>query len=255
MSLRDVVDEKWRKVRKMGARGLALEAARMAGKPAAHRRGDIERMAETHLGKLGQRLLGIGVGRKHQAAALGANWYESAPYYSTLDSSGPDLGQVMAATGQKAFEMAFILAGGGCTPSWDGTDPVASDTQVGSVINEVRKAVRGIETAEKVITAAHASRNFQEKNLDAEKKRYENGMSTSFQITQIQDQLTQAKQSEVNAVVGYRTALAEYYRSIGKLLPELGVKVVDPKEPIEELVSHSMRLLDTLIVELAARKE
>src|SRR5258708_4892693 len=73
-----------------------------------------------------------------QAAALGANWYESAPYYSTLDSSGPDLGQVMAATGQKAFEMAFILAGGGCTPSWDGTDPVSSDTQVGSVINEVR---------------------------------------------------------------------------------------------------------------------
>ena len=70
--------------------------------------------------------------------ALSANWYESAPYYSTLDSSGPDLGQVMAATGQKAFEMAFILADGGCTPSWDGTDPVSSDTQVGSVINEVR---------------------------------------------------------------------------------------------------------------------
>jgi chitinase len=73
-----------------------------------------------------------------QAAALGANWYESAPYYSTLDSSAPDLGQVMAATGQKAFEMAFILAGGGCTPAWDGTDPVSSDTQVGSVISEVR---------------------------------------------------------------------------------------------------------------------
>jgi hypothetical protein len=33
------------------------------------------------------------------------------------------------------------------------------------------------------------------------------------------------------------------------------VTPLDPKEPIEELVSHSMRLLDTLIVELAARKE
>jgi chitinase len=67
------------------------------------------------------------------------NWYESAPYYSTLDSSGPDLGQVMAATGQKAFEMAFILAdGSSCDPSWDGSDPVSSDTSVGSVINEVR---------------------------------------------------------------------------------------------------------------------
>jgi hypothetical protein len=30
---------------------------------------------------------------------------------------------------------------------------------------------------------------------------------------------------------------------------------LDPKEPIEELVSHSMRLLDTLIVELAARRD
>jgi chitinase len=71
--------------------------------------------------------------------ALAVNWYESAPYYLTLDSAAPDLGQVMSATGQKAFDMAFILAGnGGCTPSWDGTDPVSSDTQVGSVINEVR---------------------------------------------------------------------------------------------------------------------
>ncbi len=33
------------------------------------------------------------------------------------------------------------------------------------------------------------------------------------------------------------------------------VTPLDPTEPIEELVSHSMRLLDTLVVELAARKE
>jgi hypothetical protein len=30
---------------------------------------------------------------------------------------------------------------------------------------------------------------------------------------------------------------------------------LDPTEPIEELVSHSMRLLDTLVVELAARRD
>jgi chitinase len=72
-------------------------------------------------------------------SALPVNWYESAPYYSTLDSDAPDLGQVMSATGQKAFDMAFILADNGtCAPSWDGTDPVSSDTQVASVINEVR---------------------------------------------------------------------------------------------------------------------
>ena len=72
-------------------------------------------------------------------SALTDNWYASAPYYSVLDSSAPDLGTVMAATGAKAFDMAFILAdNGSCTPAWNGTDPVSSDTQVASVINEVR---------------------------------------------------------------------------------------------------------------------
>jgi chitinase len=72
-------------------------------------------------------------------SALTDNWYESAPYYSVLDSGGPDLGAVMSATGQKAFDMAFILANGsGCAPAWNGTDPVSSDTQVASVINQVR---------------------------------------------------------------------------------------------------------------------
>jgi chitinase len=73
-------------------------------------------------------------------SALTNNWYESAPYYSVLDSDAPDLGTVMSATGQKAFDMAFILADGGssCTPAWNGTDPVSSDTQVAAVINEVR---------------------------------------------------------------------------------------------------------------------
>ena len=77
--------------------------------------------------------------RAATASALTGNWYESAPYYSVLDSAGPDLGTVMSATGQKAFDMAFILAdGGGCTPAWNGTDPVSGDTQVAAVINEVR---------------------------------------------------------------------------------------------------------------------
>jgi chitinase len=95
-------------------------------------------------------LIGLagGAGASRGSAAAGAaqpltaNWYESAPYYLTLDGGPPDLAQVMAATGQKAFEMAFILApnGGGCTPTWDGTDPVASDTQVSSIIGAVRAA-------------------------------------------------------------------------------------------------------------------
>jgi chitinase len=73
-------------------------------------------------------------------AALSNNWYAAAPYLMPLDNDPPDAGSVMDATGIKAFQLAFILApnGGGCSPSWDGTDAVSSDTQVASVISEIR---------------------------------------------------------------------------------------------------------------------
>jgi chitinase len=75
-------------------------------------------------------------------ASLTSNWYGSAPYVMPLDNNPPNLPQVMAATGQKAFELAFILApnGGGCTPTWDGTAAVSSDTTVAGVISQVRAA-------------------------------------------------------------------------------------------------------------------
>ncbi|HEX7180363.1 MAG TPA: TolC family protein [Thermoanaerobaculia bacterium] len=100
-----------------------------------------------------------------------------------------------------------------------------------AIVTEVRQAVRRVETAAKQIDAARISRQFQEKNLEAEKKRYENGMSTSFQITQIQEDLTFAKSREVTAVIAYRTALAEYQRAIGRLTESEGVTLEDPADP------------------------
>ncbi|MFF0627124.1 chitinase [Streptomyces sp. NPDC004296] len=72
--------------------------------------------------------------------ALGANWYAAAPYLMPLDNDPPDAGAVMDATGLKAFQLAFILApnGGGCSPTWDGLHPVASDTAVTGVISAIR---------------------------------------------------------------------------------------------------------------------
>jgi chitinase len=75
-----------------------------------------------------------------QAATLTSNWYGSAPYVMPLENNPPNLATVMAATGQKAFELAFILAGSGCTPAWDGTAPVSSDTAVAGVISTIRNA-------------------------------------------------------------------------------------------------------------------
>ena len=102
-----------------------------------------------------------------------------------------------------------------------------------AIITEVRGAARRVETAAKQIEAANASRVFQERNLDAERKRYENGMSTSFQITQIQEDLTEARSREVNSIVNYRIALAEYQRAIGRLLEEEGVSIDDEEAQVD----------------------
>jgi chitinase len=74
------------------------------------------------------------------SAALSTNWYAAAPYVMPLDNDPPDLPQVMAATGQKSFELAFVLSDGGCGAAWDGspTQEVASDTTVANVIDSVR---------------------------------------------------------------------------------------------------------------------
>ncbi len=97
------------------------------------------------------------------------------------------------------------------------------------VATQVRTAARAVVTAAKQIDAARISVKFQEKNLDAEKKRYENGMSTSFRINQVQDELTQARSREVTAVVNYRTSLANFYGVTGKLLEQENIEIVQPE--------------------------
>ncbi len=96
------------------------------------------------------------------------------------------------------------------------------------VITDVRTTARAVRTAQQQIESARASVRLQQKNLEAEQKRYENGMSTSFRITQIQDDLTQARSREVSAVTNYRRALAAYYRATGRLLEQNGVELAGP---------------------------
>jgi outer membrane protein TolC len=95
------------------------------------------------------------------------------------------------------------------------------------VLTEVRTSARAVDTAAKQIDSARVSRTLAERNLDAERKRYENGMSTSFQVLEIQEDLSAARSREVSAVAAYRRALVEYYRSIGQLLDQSGVELAE----------------------------
>ena len=98
---------------------------------------------------------------------------------------------------------------------------------------DVRKAVRDIDTAAKEIGASRTAREAAEQNLDAERKRYENGMTTNFNVLQIQQQLSDARVRELQALVGYNKAVANYHAAVGDLLDVRNIKVEDdtPEEP------------------------
>lgn len=104
---------------------------------------------------------------------------------------------------------------------------VGLDQRRQAVEAEVRIAARGLETGRQEIESARVSVRLAESNLDAEKKKYENGLSTSFQILQVEEELAAARLRLVQAVTGYRRALVAYHQSIGKLLDYAGVTVAD----------------------------
>jgi HAE1 family hydrophobic/amphiphilic exporter-1 len=97
---------------------------------------------------------------------------------------------------------------------------------------DVRTAARAIDTAAKNIFAAKTAREAAEENVNAERKRYENGMSTNFQVLQIQQQLSDARGAELNALAGYNKAIALYHRAVGDLLDTRNITINEP--PVEE---------------------
>ena len=94
-----------------------------------------------------------------------------------------------------------------------------------NVVVEVRAAARAIDTAARSIVAASKGRELAEKNLDAEKKKFDNGMSTTFQVNQIQRDLSAARTVELQTLAAYRKALAAYHLAIADNLDWKGIRI------------------------------
>jgi len=95
---------------------------------------------------------------------------------------------------------------------------------------EVRQAARNIDTLAQQIVATRAAREAAEKNVDAERRRYENGMTTNFNVLLIQQELSDARSRELAALVRYNQAVAEYHRAVGDLLEVRNIAVEEPEQ-------------------------
>ena len=78
------------------------------------------------------------------------------------------------------------------------------------VATQVRAAARNVQTNQKRVHSARASRELQEKKLDAEQKKLAAGMSSSFFVFQAQRDLALARTAEIQAISDYNKSLVDF---------------------------------------------
>ncbi|HJV39216.1 MAG TPA: TolC family protein [Geothrix sp.] len=91
------------------------------------------------------------------------------------------------------------------------------DLELGITL-EVRQAFRNLDASAKGVAAAEKTRIFREKDLEAEQKKFENGMSTNFLVLSKQNDLDTAKSSELQAQITYAKAVTSLEKALGHLL-------------------------------------
>ena len=78
------------------------------------------------------------------------------------------------------------------------------------VATAVRDAGRLVSTNLKRVEATKKAREFAERRLEAEQKRFTVGLSTTFQLFQAQRDLARQRQNELNAIIDYNRSLVDY---------------------------------------------
>ncbi|MGE0813336.1 MAG: TolC family protein [Vicinamibacterales bacterium] len=78
------------------------------------------------------------------------------------------------------------------------------------VAQQLREAAGNVEASRQRIDTSRAARELAEQRLDAEQKRFDVGLSTSFLVVQAQRDLTLARTNELQAKLAYERALVDF---------------------------------------------
>jgi outer membrane protein TolC len=81
-----------------------------------------------------------------------------------------------------------------------------------AVASDISNAAVAIQNATERVQAAQTARELAQQQLDAENNKFSVGMSTNFQIVQVQRDLANAQNNELSAILAYRRALVEFER-------------------------------------------
>lgn len=80
------------------------------------------------------------------------------------------------------------------------------------IVRDVREAARQVQNSFERVQAARVARDAAERQLDAENRRFEVGMSTTLAQQQRQRDLSTARNTELSAMISYNSALIQFQR-------------------------------------------
>ena len=112
-----------------------------------------------------------------------------------------------------------------------------------ALMMRVHVAARGVLTSKTLVESNHQTTLLQETNVMAEEKRLKIGISNSYQVLKVQEDLTAAQVAELQASISYEKALVELQLAEGSLLENLGVEwSSDPSiEPVSWIESVGLK--------------
>ena len=97
--------------------------------------------------------------------------------------------------------------------------------QLQTIELEVRNAVQSVEIAKMRINAARSARQYAEKQLDGEEKKFAAGLSITYFILQRQTELAQARGVELRALADYNKSIAELQRIVSTTLSSNSIEI------------------------------
>jgi outer membrane protein TolC len=153
--------------------------------------------------------------------------FPAQPPYSvdTVNRQSPDWGIALVYSypiGNRAAKANYAISKINTEKAEIGLESVMQDVRV-----DVRRSARAVESGYERVVAARKNTELQTKKLEAEQKKFDNGMSTSFEVFTFQTDLRNAQLSLIQALLDYNKALADLERAKGTLLESKGLKLAE----------------------------
>jgi len=100
------------------------------------------------------------------------------------------------------------------------------DSTKKTILSDVKKVVREIETAKERVELTRTAKVLTEKKLKAEEERYKLGRSTTKDLLQFQEELSLAKNNENRATIDYQKSLCHWQAVTGRTIEENNIEIV-----------------------------